>query len=296
MTERMEYFREGRLHSGQEYAVYGRAKNGPVNEYDNNIVSIGEDVALVVPRHDLFAVFDGAGGTADIGSPLQAAMTAADAVRTFAKYHVVDSPQIMGEMMEFARRAVKADLTAVLCVRAIAKSTTKYIWAVNAGDTGGMRYDTDARQLQFEVEQQSNAWNPNNYLGRDYRRVAAPQVGDAVYELATLESGQEFYIASDGVIGNYHGSTGVEEYTMQAAHEAYQEFAAMRRVLPNMKPRMDWDEWGECNDSTIGAGAYVHQRIGSRALLSSLAERPIAWEFERINDDATVILVRPQDS
>ena len=72
-----EIYREGRLSNGLAFSVAGRARNGEAYSFSSHIDVAGHDVGLVIPEQNVIAVFDGAGGAADIGSPLQTALTAA---------------------------------------------------------------------------------------------------------------------------------------------------------------------------------------------------------------------------
>lgn len=319
--------REGLLENGNAFTVVGRAHNGVAAEVNENIIKIGHDVAMVLPRFNVVGVFDGAGGATDTGSPAKAALTAAYAVERY----FADGGDQLTNALEFARDAVKSDKDAGLCVAALARFCQDAVQTVNAGDTGVVCYDTEQNTLEVIAEQQIELGQPANYLGRYVDRIALPIADATASYQQPYHSSKEVYVLSDGALGNWQLNTSLEEYHFQAAHNDYQllqdaraydkDFEQNVRVLlggiagarlinkqiietgsvysPELyNPLLfsansfDWDVWEAIVKPYIETLGVPRTVVGAREIGESLLDRPVSWGFEKSPvDDASMIIV-----
>jgi hypothetical protein len=327
-TER-NIVREGSFENGNRFTIIGRAHSGVAAEVNDRIVKIGQDVAMVLPRFNVVGVFDGAGGTTDIGSPEKAALTAAYAV----EHYFTDGGNDLANAMEFARDAVKSDKEAGLCVAALARFCQDAVQTVNAGDTGVVCYDTEQGTLDVVAEQQVEFGQPTNYLGRHVDRIALPIADTAVSYHQPYGSGKEVYVLSDGALGNWQLNNSLEEYHFHGAHHEYQLLRDARAYDKNFEKNIrmllggiagarlmdiqitetgyvyspelddpslfsassfDWDIWKAIVEPYIEALAIPRTVIRAREIGESLLSRPISWGFEKSpNDDASMVIVEP---
>lgn len=296
-----ELFRQGTFDNGKEYSVFGRAVNGNAIILDDDISIVGQDTILVLPGQNLAGVFDGAGGTTDIGSPLEAAVTAADAVAQFYRRRRGK----LEDAMEYARQAVVHNSDAGLCVGSLIRflgDGTAYV--VNAGDTGVAAYSPSAKILEFPGEQQIAHGEPSNFLGR-YQSRAHSREPDTVRHFTPQYSDIEYYVMSDGMLGSWMQNTSLEEHHFEAAHDDYLLLQAAIEKRPELQDilrsylkdpslsvsKLDWNEWPTVREHIE---QYVRPTIlrDPRWFSRGLLTRPIAWDFERTHeDDASLVLI-----
>ncbi|OYX54096.1 hypothetical protein B7Y92_00300 [Candidatus Saccharibacteria bacterium 32-50-13] len=196
--------KEGAFASGEQYTLVGRPINGDASEVDNEVVAVGEDAAVVLPEYGVIGVFDGAGGTKDMGSPLEAALTAADVVRR--EYRVHDGDISGADIMRRAGEVVAANPEASLCMGALLRVRNGLLEVTNVGDTGIWTYDTTTNEEEVIAEQQINRWvgwgDPANYMGTPTRRIPPRTMAD-FHAIVPYAPEKEVYIGSDGVLGNW---------------------------------------------------------------------------------------------
>ena len=195
--------KEGAFTSGEQYTLVGRPMNGEAYQVDDEIVVVGEDTAVVLPQYGVIGVFDGAGGTKDMGSPLEAALTAADAVRH--EYQVHDGDVSGAEAMRQAGEAVAQNPEASLCMGALLRVRNGLLEVTNVGDTGIWTYDTTNNEEEVIAEQQLNRMDggdPANYMGKPARRIPPRSMAD-FHAIVPYAPEKEVYIGSDGVLGNW---------------------------------------------------------------------------------------------
>lgn len=228
MKEQLIHY-DGQLKNGNEFSVVGQPVNGTAERISKNITKIGQDAALVIPKHNVIAVFDGAGGATDIGSPEEAALTGADAIETYFKTGRDD----LLESVEFARQAIAHNPVAGICVAALTRITDRGIESVAAGDSGAMLFTPSAKTLDVIAEQQISNYEPANYLGRLLPRVT-PSASDFYKSTVTNRSTkQELYVMSDGVLGNWEYGDDLQDFHFSAAHSEYQLLRDARNTQPN---------------------------------------------------------------
>ena len=216
-----EVFHDGQLANGYQFSVFGRAENGEARKLERHITQVGEDMAVVLPDYNVVGVFDGAGGTADIGSPEQAALAASRAVAKFYE----NGGEDVASAMEFARQAVIHDETAGLCVGALLRMNNdgSVVNTVNAGDTAIFWHNPRQKVTKVLAEQQLNGCSqPSNFLGRRARRSIPKPIADTTASHQLRSADNELYISSDGVIGHSYGT--LEDYHFDAAHDDYVYF------------------------------------------------------------------------
>lgn len=128
--------KEGVFAGGEQYTLMGRPMNGDAYEVDDEIVVVGEDTAVVLPQYGVIGVFDGAGGTKDMGSPLEAALIAADAVRDEYRRH--DGNVSGADVMRRAGKSVAQNPEASLCMGALLRVHNGALEVVNVGRHRGL--------------------------------------------------------------------------------------------------------------------------------------------------------------
>lgn len=322
-----EIFYEGTLANGREFSMFGRAHNGSAKTIDDGLLLAGQDVLFAVPEHNIVGVFDGAGGTTDIGSPELAAITAANAVLAIVRHRNGDIP--IDKTMKYARQAVIMNKAAGICVGGIARVRANDVELVNAGDTGVVVYSPSDETMEVIGEQQIE-FEPLNYLGRQEKGM--PDRIDDLVKTHILRSPDtdQIYVMSDGVLGNWKASTDLNDWHFQAAHGDYlllktaeeriedlegkirrllvtkeavalkaQQMRDHRRCSPELEnpelfsiKQFDWDIWYEIVKPYIVARLETTLIAGERAVSSALATRQIAWEGERPRrDDASIVRV-----
>lgn len=297
-----EVFREGVLGTGQSYAVFGKALNGEAYHLNDEVSVVGEDTVVVLPEINVIGVFDGAGGTKDLGSPLQAALTAA---RATAQFFHLGGTELEGAM-EYARQAVINDDAASICVGSLLRvAADRSVRAVNAGDTGVVAYDAHRKSADFFSPQQLVHGEPSNFLGRSAMYLHPLETDSSRIYTPERPDETEYYVMSDGVLGNWQGHSGLEDFHFEAAHDDYlllrtayettphlEEIIRGELDMPDLRLReMTWDEWLEVKPY-LEDEITTERRLDVRRFLSTLVERPISWHFARHHqDDATVAVV-----
>ncbi|HET8884523.1 MAG TPA: hypothetical protein VFM68_03565 [Candidatus Saccharimonadales bacterium] len=328
-----EIYREGVLANGLSYSVFGSAHNGEAKSVNDEVNLIGQDATVVVPKYNVAGVFDGAGGTTDVGSPALAALTAADATSVYFHQGGTD----LHEAMQFARRAVELDFESGVCVGSLVRLHKDEASFVTAGDTGAVIYDTDTQRIPFFMEQQTDSWEPINYLGR--RGVGMPdRVADVGASHAYSGKNSELYVMSDGMLGNWQQGTDLQEYHFQAAHDDYLVLQSALAKYPGLEEeirshlngtrakalreqqladstnsygeggwcspelvdpslfsiqKFDWAIWDEVVKPVISR-LNIRPQMSAKAICSALMNRQISWEIERPHkDDASMILINP---
>lgn len=242
--------KEGSFDSGESYSILGRPTNGPAYEYDEDIIVAGEDVALVLPQYGVVGVFDGAGGTRNLGSPLEAALTAARRVR--AEYHEQRGNVSAQEVLQFADAAVVANPEASVCMGALVRVCQGCIEAAQAGTNGVLSYDPLTCSSEVYLPQQINttysAGDPLNYLGRQQGHIPSKTEANIEYngDDTVLNAGSELYIATDGVLGNWTRGEEFEDYSLEAAHGDLVQLQYAREYdapfVQNIRDRLRFDE------------------------------------------------------
>lgn len=300
-----ELFRQGTFENGQTYAVFGVAENGPAEIVDDAISIVGEDVAIVLPEYNVAGVFDGAGGTGDIGSPLEASLTASEAVGQYFKSQRRSTSSVEGAM-SYAREAVVANKMAGLCVGALVQlKDDGSVDAVNAGDTGIVTYSYSRNALHSPVKQQISHGEPSNALGRHESRFKTREPDDVVnYFFDTPDT--ELYVMSDGALGSWFDGTVLEDYHFQAAHNEYLLLQTAIETRPNLEKelqavleqpkfslsKMNWDNLVDVRPYLEKIIKKDEIKMDIRRYSSVLVSRLVAWDFERHHtDDATMVII-----
>lgn len=312
MTEHFIH-RDGHLSNGQTFRVVGRPVNGDAEVVSRTITKVGQDTAVVLARQGVIGVFDGAGGAADVGSPEEAALVAADAVE---QYFHGDGDNLMAAM-QYAREAVTDTPTAGVCVGALVRLHWNTLESVTAGDAGAFLYDIASQSMSMVAEQQLHGYEPANYLGRPIPSIAA-SASDA-YSTSPYrpQTGQELYAMTDGALGNWRRGDDLQDYHVQAAHDESQllrdalvadplfarhiqqrlaelvdEADTPRHPEPFTPQQVDWTSWEKVVKPYITELDPPRAAISRWALCEALITRPIAWPFERPHrDDATIVMV-----
>lgn len=216
----MEFLtKEGAFTSGEQYTLVGRPIHGNAYEVDNEVLVVGEDTAVVLPQYGVIGVFDGAGGAKDMGSPLEAAITAADAVRNQYRRHNGD---ISGaDVMRRAGEMVARNPDAGLCMGALLRIYKDSLEITNVGDTGIWTYDATNDKEEIIAEQQldrANRGDPSNYMGDPAPRIPPRSTAD-FHATVPYSPEKELYIGSDGVLGNWvHGNELLYVGQLKTAH------------------------------------------------------------------------------
>ena len=212
--------KEGAFAGGEQYTLVGRPVHGEAYTVDDEIVAIGEDTAVVLPEYGVIGIFDGAGGTKDMGSPLEAALTAADAVRR--EYHAHNGDISGADVMYRAGDAVARNPKASLCMGALIRVRKGLIEVANVGDTGIWTYDVARDEEEMIAEQQIDrtSWgDPANYMGAPTRRIPPRSVTN-FHAVIPYSPERETYIGTDGVLGNWVHTNGLlYAGQLQAAHD-----------------------------------------------------------------------------
>ncbi len=326
-----EIFRSLPAGDKTEFAIYGRAVNGEARVVDDETTLIGQDVALALPTRDAAAVFDGAGGATDVGSPEKAALTSAKVFRDY----IYEGGDDLNEALSEIRLAVESDEESGVCVGTIALVKDGKVKSLNVGDTSAFIYDTKAEDVTFAAKQQTSFGQPDNYIGR--KGLYMPDIKSGSFSEFKYDDGSELYLMSDGVSGHLDQGKEMQGYHFKAAHYDYQLIQAAREQYPELEDRIqseldkvearqlregqfyentnefdelsydspeledatkftldrvDWGVWFEIVEPMIKR-LKVEPKLGRRALLKSLVDKPIACEYERPRpDDATIVYAK----
>lgn len=326
-----EIYREGRLSNGLAFSVAGRSRHGEAYSFNQQVDVIGQDVSLVMPEHNVIAVFDGAGGATEVGSALKAALTAADATSLYFRRGGED----VYDAMEYARQAVISDSTSGVCVGSIAQMHKEHIHMVTAGDTSALVYDTDKKSVTGYLKQQSDRNMPANFLGRTNRYI--PRTSTDIGETITYnDENDELYLMTDGAFGSAPHGTDLQDSHFQAAHDDYlilqsaiddyPEVEAMVRheLRGNRAKQLKDFQLLHKSVNDFGEGAWhspeldnpasfslrrfdwdiweeivepivsrlgIQPKLGAKALTAALLDRRISWESERPPGDDATLVV-----
>jgi hypothetical protein len=300
-----ELFSEGTFANGRTYSVFGKSHNGDAEQVDEGLFRVGQDSILVLPEHNVAAVFDGAGGATDVGSPEVAALQAATEISRYFKAGGAD----VRAAVESARKAVINNPAAGVCVVALLRMRKGRSEIVNVGDTGVIGFDPMG-ETTFIVEQQTMHNNPSNYLGRPVRFYEERVADDFIVHQYASPT-EELYLMTDGALGNWQNGTSLEDYHFQAARGDYMLLQAAFQANPQLEQaivsfngkdfngselfsidELDWATWEKYVRPYILEHIHVEVAADQRSILCSLVERPISWNFERQReDDASIIQI-----
>lgn len=219
-----------------EVALAGRAQGSDMMYCleaggSTEIIQIGDDAGIIMPEHNVFGVFDGAGGASDIGSPQVASMAACRAVENYFE----KGGQSATEAMEYARQAVIMNKEAGVCVGAIARIVGREITVVNAGDTAVALYRDaiDEGQIYLAEPQMDYDKQPRNYLGYSDRPGRLPErVQDEVAE-GELKDGDTLFMMTNGAWSV--GGEPMEPYHFEAALADWPVFERVKTLRPELQ-------------------------------------------------------------
>lgn len=194
-------------------------------------MQVGSDAAVVLPRHDVLGVFDGADGATDIGSPRVASMAACRAVERYFD----DGGQSVAEAMELARQAVTADAAAGICVGSIARVIDGQLMVAHAGDTAVAvcRDGTDDAQRYIAQPQRDEYRQPTNYLGAANCPGRLPERTDDEVASYELRAGDTVVLMSDGAWSV--GGELLAEYQLAAALADWPLFERAKAAEPGLQ-------------------------------------------------------------
>jgi len=251
------------LSIGSEYCLIGEAVNGTVNYIGDGIIGIGEDTILFRPEHNLYGVFDGAGGETDIGRADLASQTAATAVAEyFEKNDTRDiDKEFMADALLYARSAVAhtkgAGITTGLFLRLSddINGLIKVQFAC-AGDCVAAIYPDpifDDRKyddvLFFAGDQADRFGHPTNFLGTEKARVkreSDDQIGQST--INTLKK-RWLIVSSDGIFGSYGVGDGLDEADIKYAFTYNKNITKIAEALLN--PPMQRDQRRKVDDKSL---------------------------------------------
>lgn len=220
---------------GDSVAMAGRARDSEQIQYlpsDQKLLQVGDDAGIVLPEHNVFGLFDGAGGASDIGSPRLAAKVACEAV----EYYFNEGGQSIAEAMECARQAVIANNEAGICVGAIARIVNGEVSVVNVGDTAIALYrdGVDDEELYIAEPQRDESWgDPLNYLGLCDTPGRLPERVSDDFARCELSSGDMLFLMTDGA-WSVRGEL-LESYHLAAALNDWPLFEQLKASLPGLE-------------------------------------------------------------
>lgn len=259
-----------------EIVLAGRARGGKAVDCleagsSTEVAQIGDDAGIIMPRHNVFGVFDGAGGASDIGSPRVASRVACRAVENYFE----DGGQSAAEAMEYARQAVIMDKEAGVCVGAIARIVGREMTVVNAGDTAVAlcRDGVDEEQIYLTEPQMGYDRQPLNHLGHSDRPGRLPErVQDEVAE-GELKDGDTLFMMTDGAW--IVGGEPLEFYHFKAARADWPEFERVKTLCPELQEEIRQllysDEAKSLREREIAANSdyfgQLHEGMMSEGLL-----------------------------
>lgn len=204
-------------------AMAGRARDSEQIQYlpsDQKLLQVGDDAGIVLPEHNVFGLFDGAGGASDIGSPRLAAKVACEAV----EYYFNNDGQSVAEAMECARQAVITNKEAGICVGAIARLVNGEVSVVNVGDTAVALYrdGVDDEELYIAEPQRDELWgDPLNYLGLCDTPGRLPERVSDDFARRELSSGDTLFLMTDGawsvrgeLLESYHLAAALNDWPL----------------------------------------------------------------------------------
>ncbi|HMS93068.1 MAG TPA: PP2C family serine/threonine-protein phosphatase [Candidatus Saccharibacteria bacterium] len=282
--------KEGVFAGGEEYTLVGRPVNGEAYEVDDEIVVVGEDTAVVLPQYGVIGVFDGAGGTKDMGSPLEAALTAADTVRH--EYQVYDGDVSGADVMRRAGKAVAQNPEASLCMGALLRIRNGLLEVANVGDTGIWTYDTTNNEEKMIAEQQlsrMDGGDPANYMGKPTRRIPPRSMAD-FHAIIPYAPKKEVYIGTDGILGNWvYGNELLYTGQLEVTHDNdFPLFDNLRRNDENFVANIR-----RLLGSELGGRLRQEQLAGHDEIISPELDNPDLFTGERFDWEIWSNIVQP---